>query len=234
MINANIKVLWQRIHQICQRIGRDPDSITLVAVTKTVDVVRIHQAYAAGIRDFGENRVQDLLEKKDRLPGDIRWHLVGHLQTNKVKHLTDFIHLIHSVDSSRVAEEIERRVSRLERLADGKGRTVDVLVEVNTSGEISKFGVQPDQVMALVRRIAELPHVRLQGLMTVGVFLPNPEDVRPCFTLLRQLRDTIERERIEGVAMRHLSMGMTNDLEVALEEGATMLRIGTAIFGARN
>jgi len=234
MIDANIKALRQRIQQVCQRIGRNPEEITLVAVTKTVDVRRIQEAFDAGIRDLGENRVQELLEKKDKLPKDIRWHLVGHLQTNKVKYIIDFVHLIHSVDSFKLAEEIERRASCPDKSGDARARTVDVLIEVNTSDEPSKFGVKPEKAIELVKRIAELPHIKIQGLMTIGAFLPNPEDVRPCFTLLRQLRDAVEREKVDGVSMRHLSMGMTNDFEVALEEGATILRIGTAIFGARN
>jgi pyridoxal phosphate enzyme (YggS family) len=234
MINANIRQVTDRMQEVCRRTGRNADEITLVAVTKTVSVDRIAEAYAGGIRDFGENRVQELLQKKDRLPEDIRWHLVGHLQTNKVKYIADSIHLIHSVDGIRLAEEVERQAARLELPPIGRTRQIDILIEVNTSGEPSKFGVKPEQAIDLIKRIAELSHVRIQGLMTVGAFIPNPEDVRPCFTRLRQLRDTVEHQNIAGVSMHHLSMGMTNDFEVAIEEGSTMVRIGTAIFGARH
>jgi pyridoxal phosphate enzyme (YggS family) len=196
-----------------------------------VDNSRIAEAVAAGVLDLGENRVQELIEKKEAVGQGVRWHLIGHLQTNKVKYIIGFVHLIHSLDSLHLAEEIEKQAERLERL-HGRARTVDVLVQVNTSSEETKFGIAPDAAVQFVQQVAPLAHIRIHGLMTIGAFLPNPEDVRPCFRLLRKVRDDIQRE-MPTLHLPHLSMGMTHDFEVAIEEGATIIRVGTAIFGAR-
>jgi len=227
MIAENISKIKQRIRESCLKVGRNPEDVTIVAVTKTVPVERIKEAIDAGIIDIGENRVQELLEKRNSIK-DVRWHFVGHLQTNKVKYLVDFVYLIHSVDSLKLALEIDKRAKKINRV-------VDVLIEVNTSGEETKYGVKPDETLDLVRQISEsCEFVRVKGLMTVAAFLPNPEDVRPMFRMLRELRDEIAKFNFKNVDMKHLSMGMSNDFEVAVEEGATLVRIGTAIFGPRN
>ena len=184
----------------------------------------VGEAVRAGIVDIGENYVQELHRKRENLTDEgIRWHFIGHLQRNKVKELSSWIHLIHSIDSRRLAEEISHQAAI-------NGRTIDILVEVNTSGEQTKFGVTPGETPTFVRELSGLPNIRIAGLMTIGPFLPDPEDSRPAFRILRQLRDRIEDS---GIHMSHLSMGMSNDFEVAIEEGATLVRIGTAIFGKR-
>ena len=225
-IEDNVRQVQARIAAACARVHRDPREVEIVAVSKTVDVERIRQAIAAGIRIIGENRVQEAWPKVQAIGRGVAWHMVGHLQTNKVKRALECFDLIESVDSLHLAEEISRR-------ATACGRRVEVFVEVNTSGEPSKFGVPPEQAPDLVRRIARLPGVQVTGLMTVGAFLPDPELVRPCFVTLRQLKEEIDRLGIEGVGLKHLSMGMTDDFEVAVEEGATLVRIGRALFGPR-
>lgn len=229
MIAENLYKIRQKIREVCQKVGRNPEEITIVAVTKTVPVDKIKEAINAGINDIGENRVQELLEKKSYIDiENVRWHFVGHLQTNKVKYIVDFVHLIHSVDSLKLALEIEKRAKRINRI-------VDVLIEVNTSGEKTKYGVKPEETTELVKQISEsCEFVRIKGLMTVAAYLPNPEDVRPMFKLLRQLSDEIKKLDLKNVEMKHLSMGMSNDYWIAVEEGATIVRIGTAIFGPRN
>ncbi|CUU08603.1 hypothetical protein JGI1_02125 [Candidatus Thermokryptus mobilis] len=226
MIFDNVQKIKQKIREVCLKTGRNPEDVTIVAVTKTVPVERIIEVVNAGIYDIGENKVQELLEKRKSID-NVRWHFVGHLQTNKVKYIVDFVHLIHSVDSFKLALEIEKRARRINRV-------VDVLIEVNTSGERTKYGVKPEETLNLVRQISEnCEYVWVKGLMTVAAYLPNPEDVRPMFRTLRELRDEISKFNFRNVEMRHLSMGMSNDYEVAVEEGATIVRIGTAIFGPR-
>jgi pyridoxal phosphate enzyme (YggS family) len=227
MIAENVARIRERIRKACERSGRNAEDVRLVAVSKTFEASLIGEAVEAGLQDIGENLVQELRQKREALnnPG-IRWHFVGHLQSNKVKYIADFIHLIHSLDHWSVAEEIDKRGAKL-------GRVIEALVEVNTSGEKTKFGLHPDATLGFVKSISELRNLKLKGLMTIGPFLPNPEDSRPAFRILRELRHEIEQERIENVEMRELSMGMTNDFEVAIEEGATIIRLGTAIFGPR-
>ncbi len=227
MIAENVLKVRERVRKACERAGRDPQTVHLIAVTKTFSGEKIQEVVAAGIEDIGENFVQELRAKHTELINlPIRWHFVGHLQSNKVKYITDFIHLIHSVDHRSVAEELVRRGAKT-------GRVIDVLVEVNTSGEKTKYGVPPETCLEFVKSIANLKNVRVKGLMTIGPFLPNPEDSRPAFRTLRNLRDEVMKAEIENVGMNELSMGMTSDFEVAIEEGATMIRIGTAIFGPR-
>jgi len=227
-IADNIRAVRQRIDDACRRAGRNPNEVTLIAVTKAFDSTRITEAVREGVCDIGENFVQELLGKREQvLDGNIRWHFIGHVQTNKVKSLVEVVHLIHSVDSYRVAEEVERRASKV-------GRTVDVLLEVKTTGEATKYGVPPEEAKALVKKIAPFEHVRIRGLMTIGPFSPDPEESRPCFRKLRELSESILGQSIENVEMTHLSMGMTNDFEVAVEEGATLVRLGTALFGPRS
>ncbi len=223
----NIINVKQRINNVCQRIGRDPGEIKLIAVSKTVPAEAIKIAVENGIDHIGENRVQEAEKKFEQLGNIATWHLVGHLQTNKVKKALLIFHFIHSVDSFHLAQEISKRALLLQQ-------EFDCLVEVNTSGEDTKFGVSPDETHQLIQKIAPFPGIRIKGLMTIGAFLPDPEDVRPCFKMLRELRDEIDKAGLENVDMKYLSMGMTDDFEVALEEGANMIRIGRAIFGERD
>lgn len=227
MISANVKVIRERIARCCDRTRRDPGEITLVAVAKTFPAEMVRDVVQSGVGDIGENYVQELLQKRAALVDEeIRWHFIGHLQSNKARVLAPFAHLIHAVDSTGLAQELDRR-------AREAGRVLDVLVEVNTTGEGSKFGVRPDSAEALVRSMQPFLNLRIAGLMTIGPFLPDPERSRPMFRALRELRDSIAAVQQGNVTMRHLSMGMTGDFEVAIEEGATIVRIGTAIFGRR-
>jgi pyridoxal phosphate enzyme (YggS family) len=227
MISERINEIRQRIALACRRAGRSASDVTLVAVAKTFPVGAVREALRAGAADIGENYVQELLDKKADLAGeDVRWHFIGHLQSNKVKYIADWIQMIHAVDSESLVREIDRRAALAHR-------TVPCLVEVNTTGEESKFGVAPDRALALVRTLAPYEHVTIAGLMTIGPFLPDPEGSRPMFRRLRTLQEEIASVGQSNVTMRHLSMGMTGDFEVAIEEGATLLRIGTAIFGKR-
>lgn len=210
----------------CDRSEREYDSVTMIAVSKTKPACMIRQLYNEGVRDFGENKVQELMEKYEELPKDIRWHMIGHLQTNKVKYIVGKVAMIHSVDSERLVDVIEKESAKIDTVTD-------ILVEVNISGEQSKFGVCPDDLLPLVRKIAVLPHIRLCGLMTVPPNLEDMEENRYVFAKLRQLSVDIAAENIDNVNVANLSMGMSNDYEIAIEEGATHVRIGTALFGDR-
>jgi len=221
----NVQAVLARIEQACERAFRDPEDVRLVAVTKTVDADRIIEAIQAGVCCIGENRIQEAAGKFDALP-PVERHLVGHLQTNKVKKALELFDVIQSVDSARLAREVSVR-------SVAAGVTTPILVEVNTSGEESKYGLDPDETLEAVEEMADLDGIEITGLMTIGAFLPDPDDVRPCFRRLREVRDAIEDRVISGVRMEHLSMGMTNDFEVAIEEGATIVRVGRAIFGER-
>lgn len=227
MIEKNLRNIRSEIDSVCHRVRRNPAEIGLIAVTKSVEVDRILEAYDAGQRDFGENYVQELKQKQEKITtADLLWHFIGHLQTNKVKTLIDSVTLIHSVDTFHLAEEIERQATKL-------NRKIDILVEVHTTDEATKSGVSPDDVIPLVERISQMKHIQITGLMTIGPFLPDPESSRPCFRRLRKLKEEIDNKEFPGVRLHHLSMGMTNDFTIAIEEGATLLRIGTAIFGLR-
>ena len=227
MIAANVNMIRERIARCCERIGRDPAGITLVAVGKTFPPEVIRETVEAGVRDIGENYVQELLQKRGVLGDEgIRWHFIGHLQSNKARMVAPFAHLIHALDSDGLARELDRR-------ARDAGRILNVLVEVNTTGEGSKFGVRPENTEAFVRSLHPFSNLCVAGLMTIGPFLPDPEGSRPMFQVLRTLRDRIAAAQQGNVAMQHLSMGMTGDFEVAIEEGATLIRVGTAIFGSR-
>jgi len=221
----NLKRVEERIANAAIKSGRRPEDITLVAVTKTVEPEQINQAIRLGVKIIGENRVQEARDKKPEvLP--VTWHLVGHLQTNKVKYAIQLFDMIQSVDSLHLAQELSKRCVVGEK-------TMPILIEVNTSGEPTKYGCQPEEAADLVARVAELPNLQIKGLMTIGLFTDDPEEVRPCFVTLRELAEKIGSLRIPNVRMDILSMGMTSDFEVAIAEGATMVRIGTAIFGAR-
>lgn len=223
----NLAEVEKRICAACERAGRRRDEVTLIAVSKTKPVSMIEELLPGGTRDFGENKVQELCEKYEQLPKDIRWHLIGHLQRNKVKYAVDKAVLIHSVDSLRLAQAISD---------EGVKRqiTVPILVEVNAAGEESKFGVSPEETEELVRQIAKLPAVSVRGLMTIAPFVADPEENRTYFAKLKKLCVDIKNKNIDNVSMSVLSMGMTGDYEVAIEEGATMIRVGTGIFGERN
>jgi len=221
-IERNLAAVRAGMAAACARAGRTTESVRLVAVTKTVSPDAARALFEMGVPDLGENRVQQAEEKVAALPGlGIRWHMIGHLQRNKVKKAVEIFEMIHSVDSFRLAEEINKHCER-------RNRPMPVLIEVNVSGEATKSGVAPDQLRELVTRAAQLPFVRVQGLMTMAPLVQNPEDVRPVFRRLRELRD--ELASVPNVELKELSMGMTQDFEVAIEEGATMIRVGTALF----
>jgi PLP dependent protein len=227
MIADNLDEVRRKIDLACERVGRDPKEVTLIAVSKTKPVSMLEEAYAHGCRDFGENWVQEITEKVTVFPEDIKWHMIGHLQRNKVKYIIDKVFLIHSVDSVRLAEEIEKQ-------AEKHNTDVDVLIEVNMAEEESKFGLKKDEVIQMVKECAKLPHVHIKGLMTIAPYVENPEDNRQYFKAIRELSVDISKENIDNVDMDFLSMGMTGDYEVAVEEGANLVRVGTGIFGERN
>ena len=226
MVRENMEDVKERIRVACGRAGRPQSDVTLIAVSKTKPLEFVREAYEAGARDFGENKVQDLLDRIDALPSDIRWHMIGHLQRNKVKYIVGKVALIHSVDSLRLAEEISRE--SLKRQVE-----TDILIEVNVAGEESKFGVCLSETVSLVEEIAKLPAVHIRGLMTIAPFVEDAEENRQIFRKLKQLSVDIERKNIDNVNMSALSMGMTGDYPVAIEEGATYVRVGTGIFGER-
>ena len=227
MIKDNISDVNARIDKACERSGRDRSRATLIAVSKTKPVDMLKEAYDTGIRDFGENKVQEIMDKYDKLPKDIRWHMIGHLQTNKVKYIADKIYMIHSVDSYKLASEISKYALKA-------GRVIPVLIEVNVADEESKFGVTFDNAESLIRQIAPLEGIKVTGLMAIAPYTTNPEENREYFARLRQLSVDITSKNIDNISMSVLSMGMTGDYEVAIEEGSTYVRVGTGIFGERN
>ncbi|HZY09765.1 MAG TPA: YggS family pyridoxal phosphate-dependent enzyme [Bacteroidota bacterium] len=225
MIVENFKEIQERVNQACSRVQRKREEITVLAVTKSFSIDVIREALVLGIYDFGENFVQELRNKRENLQSEkIRWHFIGHLQSNKVKFIVPWIHLIHSVDSMNLAQEISTRANQI-------GRKIDVLLEVNATGEKSKYGMSPNEVPTFIKSLSHLSNINVQGLMTMGPLSPDPEESRSSFRILRRLKDDLYRD---GIPLQHLSMGMTNDFEVAIEEGATIVRIGTALFGKRS
>ena len=227
MLKDQLQQVESNIEKACQRAGRDRSEVTLIAVSKTKPVEMLREVYDEGIRTFGENKVQEICEKYDQLPGDIKWHMIGHLQRNKVRQVIDKVALIHSVDSYRLAQEISVQAQK-------KNICMPILVEVNIAAEESKFGIAADDAMQLVEEIATLPNLKINGLMTIAPYVTDAEENRPYFQQIKQLSVDIKNKNIDNVDMDILSMGMTGDYEVAIEEGATMVRIGTGIFGARN
>jgi pyridoxal phosphate enzyme (YggS family) len=242
-IQENIQKIEERIQAACERCGRNPSEVTLIAVSKTKPIAMIQEAYEFGIRHFGENRVQELVEKYDNLrelfPQKIYWHQIGHLQRNKVKYLVDKATLIHSLDSMRLALQIEEEAAK-------RDLTIDILIEVNIAGEETKFGVAPEELMSFLEEVWKLPHIRVRGLMTIAPYVLDPEENRKHFKKMRELYVDIKTKNYDnkdtGNNPHHnqkldyfdtLSMGMTGDFEVAIEEGATMVRVGTGIFGER-
>jgi pyridoxal phosphate enzyme (YggS family) len=221
---ANLKTVQERIAAACHRSGRNLDDVRLLPVTKTVPAHVLRLAYAAGIADFGENKLQEARDKRAVL-GDlpIRWSIIGHLQTNKVKYLVRLASEFHALDSLRLAEELNRRL-------EAEGRDLDVFVQVNTSGEASKYGLHPDDLIPFVQCLSEFPRLKPRGLMTLAIFSADTERVRTCFRMLRGLRDRAVSIHPD---LMQLSMGMSGDFEVAIEEGANVVRVGQAIFGAR-
>lgn len=226
VIEDNIRNIRENIAEAARKSGRDPSEIKLMAVTKTVDDERVREAIEAGVRILGENYIQEAKRKINTMDADVEWHMIGHLQSNKSKYAVRLFDMVHSVDRMGLAAELDKRSATA-------GRVIDILVEVNVSGEESKSGIPADEASALVREIAQLENLSIRGLMTMPPWFDDPEDARPYFVALRELRDRIAAEGIPGVDLRELSMGMSGDYRVAVEEGATIVRIGTAIFGPR-
>ena len=226
MVRENLIKVQQKIDEACERSGRDPKEVTLIAVSKTKPVEMIKEAYEYGKREFGENKAQELKEKYEVLPKDIRWHFIGHLQTNKVRQIVGKTCLIHSVDSLHLAETIHKESVK-------KGIVTQILLEVNVAEEESKFGFHAEEVENALKQIQELSGVCVRGLMTIAPFVDNSEDNRPVFQKLNKLYVDMKRKNIDNVTMNVLSMGMTGDYQTAIEEGATMVRVGTGIFGTR-
>ena len=227
MLKDQLQEVEKRIQAACDRAGRKREEVTLIAVSKTKPVETLQEAYDLGVRIFGENKVQELTAKYEALPKDIHWHMIGHLQTNKVKYIIDKAELIHSVDSLKLAETIEKEAAKHDLIAD-------ILVEVNVAEEESKFGMKMEEVIPFVEKVSAFPHVRVRGLMTIAPFVEDPEENRSIFADLHNLYIDIKKKNHDNDTVSVLSMGMTNDYEVAIEEGATMVRVGTGIFGARN
>ena len=227
MLKDQLQEVEKRIQAACDRAGRKREEVTLIAVSKTKPVETLQEAYDLGVRIFGENKVQELTAKYEALPKDIHWHMIGHLQTNKVKYIIDKAELIHSVDSLKLAETIEKEAAKHDLIAD-------ILVEVNGAEEESKFGMKMEEVIPFVEKVSAFPHVRVRGLMTIAPFVEDPEENRSIFADLHKLYIDIKKKNHDNDTVSVLSMGMTNDYEVAIEEGATMVRVGTGIFGARN
>lgn len=225
-IKDNYESVLDQIEQAAQRSGRSRKDITLIAVSKTVSADRIRELTTLGVADLGENRVQEICEKYDSFDKNIRWHLIGQLQTNKVKYIIDKVSMIHSVDRLELAQEIQKRALKA-------GRIMDVLVEVNISGEETKSGIAPVQAIDFVGKLSEMSNIRVKGLMTVAPFFANNNETRPIFKGLRKLAVDIDNENIHNINMDFLSMGMSNDFTVAIEEGSNMVRVGTKLFGKR-
>ena len=226
MIRENLSQVMQTVSDALKAAGRDPDAAKLIAVSKTKPAEAVMEAYNCGMRDFGENKVKELLSKEAELPKDIRWHMIGHLQTNKVKSLIGKTVLIHSIDSIRLSDTVDFEARKA-------GITVCGLLEVNVTGEETKFGFAPEELIPLLDRLKQYRNLKIMGLMTVAPDVDDPEKNRPVFQRLKQLSIDIKYKKVDNVSMNELSMGMTGDYRVALEEGATFVRVGTGIFGAR-
>ena len=227
MLAYNLEEVKNKISITAQNAGKSEKEITLIAVSKTKPVSMLQEVYDLGVRDFGENKVQEIMEKYALLPSDIRWHMIGHLQRNKVKYIIDKVSLIHSVDSLRLAEEIDKEAKKHQLI-------MPILIQVNIAEEESKFGLSSLEILEEIKKISRLSHIRIRGLMTVAPFVDNNEDNRKYFKLIKQLSVDIMNENIDNVCMDIISMGMTGDYQTAIEEGSTMVRVGTAIFGERN
>ena len=227
MLAENLQQVNANIEKACAAVGRAPSEITLVAVSKTKPVSMLQEAYDAGARVFGENKAQEIMDKYDQLPSDIQWHMIGHLQRNKVKYIIDKVAMIHSVDSLRLAQTIEQEAAK-------KDLVMPILLEVNVAEEDTKFGLKVEEVLPLLEQISSFSHIQVKGLMTIAPFVENPEENREVFRTLKKLSVDISAKNINNVTMSVLSMGMTGDYQVAVQEGSTMVRVGTGIFGERN
>ena len=227
MLYENYEKVVENVKNACAHSGRNFQDITIIAVSKTKPLSDIEELITHGITEFGENKVQEMVDKYEHVSKPVNWHLIGHLQTNKVKYIVDKACLIHSVDSVHLAKEIEKEAAK-------KDVVVNILLEVNIAQEETKFGIQKEEVYALIDAIKDMPHIHVEGLMTIAPFVENPEENRGYFREMHQLLLDIKSKCIDHINMSVLSMGMTNDYEIAVEEGATMIRVGTAIFGARN
>ena len=227
MLKENLANVEKNIEQACKNAGRSRDEVTLIAVSKTKPVEMLQEIYDENIRDFGENKVQELCSKMEQLPSDIRWHMIGHLQRNKVKYIVGKVELIHSVDTYRLAEEINIQAKK-------QNVIVPILVEVNIAHEESKFGISAEDAILLVEEISKLENIRIKGLMTIAPYVENPEDNRLYFRKIKQLSVDITNKNIDNVFMEILSMGMSADYPIAVQQGSNIVRIGTAMFGQRN
>ncbi len=227
MLKENLIHVQENIAQACKNAERKREEVTLVAVSKTKPVSMLQEIYNCGVRDFGENKVQEICDKREEMPKDMKWHMIGHLQRNKVKYIIGDVALIHSVDTYRLAEEINIQSKKIKRI-------VPVLIQVNIAGEATKFGISREETLQLVTEISKLDSLRIKGLMTIAPFVENPEENRAYFREIKELSVDIAAKNIDNVSMDILSMGMTGDYMVAIEEGATIVRVGTGIFGARN
>lgn len=226
MLCENLRQVQKNIEKACAESGRNPSEVTLIAVSKTKPIELLMEAYEAGARVFGENKVQEILDKYDKMPSDVKWHMIGHLQRNKVKYIVDKVEMIHSVDSLRLAETIEQEAAK-------KNVVMKILLEVNVAEEETKFGLRMEEVLPLLEEIARYPHLQVMGLMTIAPYVEDPEDNRQIFRKLKKLSVDIAKKNINNITMNVLSMGMTGDYTVAVQEGATMVRVGTGIFGER-
>lgn len=226
-IKQNIESIEAEIKEICNRCGRSFEDITLIAVSKTIDTQRINYAVDCGISNLGENKVQEIMDKYDQVSKNVKWHLIGHLQSNKVKYIIDKVELIHSVDSEKLAEEISRR-------SEKHNMKKDVLVQINVAKEDTKFGIDIEDAVDFIKNISRFDNLCIKGLMTIAPYDEDPEKVRPVFRQLKQKFDQLAQMDIPNTDMKYLSMGMSNDYPIAIEEGANMVRVGTAIFGKRN
>lgn len=227
LVKENYNYVKQQVEETAKACGRDPKEITLIAVSKTKPLENIEELIEIGVEDFGENKVQELCDKYEHVSQPVRFHLIGHLQTNKVKYIVDKACLIHSVDSLKLAQTIQKEAAKRQVIAQ-------ILIEVNVAEEDSKFGLHTEDVIPFIQEISTMPNLHVNGLMTIAPFVDDPEDNRKYFRTLKQLSLDITSKNIDNIDMNVLSMGMTNDYKVAIEEGATMVRVGTAIFGARN
>ncbi|WP_026516990.1 YggS family pyridoxal phosphate-dependent enzyme [Butyrivibrio sp. MC2021] len=227
MIKENLEIVESNIRKACEKAGRERSEVTLIAVSKTKPVEALREAMDCGIRVFGENKVQEMKDKNAVITEDLDWHMIGHLQANKVKYLPGMACMIHSVDNIKLAQEIEKQFAK-------NDMKIDVLIEVNMAGEDTKFGLAPQEVVTFVKEISALPHLNIRGLMTIAPYTEDPESNRQYFRGLRELKDEINGMNILPVPMDTLSMGMTGDYQIAIEEGATFVRVGTGIFGERD
>lgn len=222
-IKENLLEIKEKIAAACEKTGRNPEDVTILAVTKTIDAERINEAVSLGLHDLGENRVQELLSKYEDVKGDVRWHIIGHLQSNKVKYIADKVCMIHSVESLSLAKEIERQCAKIDKI-------MDILVEVNVSGEESKSGITPAEAEDFIREVSKFEHIRVKGLMTMAPFDAKDEELHQIFSNLYKISVDISSKKLDNVIMECLSMGMTGDYEIAVEENSTIVRIGTGLF----